>query len=91
MVLHILGVLALIYPLVCVEPGLPGEPMLDTPFGGVGRALSVTKTEKCATIHGVVISSTDLVGLFFAVLVAHIAPVSIYNFAFLVSWNNGAL
>ena len=96
----ILGVLALlIYPLVCVEPGLRKRAYNWTrSSGGVRRghcllgSLGVHQiTGKCATTHDGIICSTGCCWklLYMQVLVR--LPSLHDNYAYMVSWNQRAL
>ena len=100
MVLLILGVLALlIYPLVCVEPGLRRRALRWTrSSGGVRRrhclrgSLGVHQiTGKCATVHDGIICSTGYCWKLLYMLVFVRLPSLHDNYAFMVSWNKGAL
>ena len=99
-VLLILGVLALlIYPLVCVEPGLRSRAYHWTrSSGGVRRghcmrgSLGVHQiTGKCATIHDGIICSTGYSWKLLYMLVLVRLPSLNNNYAKMVSWNQGAL
>ena len=98
-VLLILEVLALlIYPLVCVGPELRRRACRWTRPGGVRRrhclrgSLGVRQTTgKCATIYDGIICSTGYCWELLYMLVLVRLPSLHDNYAFLVSWNKGAL
>ena len=90
------GVLALlIYPLVCVEPGFAGVPVAGHALRGrhcLRGSLGVHQiTVKCATFHDGIICSTGYCWKLPYMPVFVRLPSPHDNYAYMVSWNKGAL